>query len=220
MDTSACIEQVFHAPDVYLVQVPFENISTSATNCYVIMDRGEALVVDTGAPSDEGAKVLSDALDELGVDRGRAKWFLTHFHLDHAGLIDRVVPEGASLFMGGVELGEARVTRTGVFLDALTRTYRQQGVALSDATTAARLGVEQPLFDPQRLRTAFVRGGDTVTVGRYELQVVETPGHTPGHLSLFEPQSRILFGGDHALFVISPSIALFPREGDGLQAYL
>ena len=220
MDTSACIEQVFHAPDVYLVQVPFENISTSATNCYVIMDQGEALVVDTGAPSDEGAKVLSDALDELGVDRGRAKWFLTHFHLDHAGLIDRVVPEGAPLFVGGVELGEARVTRTGVFLDALTRTYRQQGVALSDATTAARLGVEQPLFDPQRLRTAFVRGGDTVTVGRYELQVVETPGHTPGHLSLFEPQSRILFGGDHALFVISPSIALFPREGDGLQAYL
>ena len=195
MDTSACIEQVFHAPDVYLVQVPFENISTSATNCYVIMDQGEALVVDTGAPSDEGAKVLSDALDELGVDRGRAKWFLTHFHLDHAGLIDRVVPEGA-------------------------RTYRQQGVALSDATTAARLGIEQPLFDPQRLRTAFVRGGDTVTVGRYEFQVVETPGHTPGHLSLFEPQSRILFGGDHALFVISPSIALFPREGDGLQAYL
>ena len=55
MDTSACIEQVFHAPDVYLVQVPFENISTSATNCYVIMDGGEALVVDTGAPSDEGA---------------------------------------------------------------------------------------------------------------------------------------------------------------------
>ena len=99
MDTSACIEQVFHAPDVYLVQVPFENISTSATNCYVIMDGGEALVVDTGAPSDEGAKVLSDALDELGVDRGRAKWFLTHFHLDHAGLIDRVVPEGAPLFM-------------------------------------------------------------------------------------------------------------------------
>ena len=82
------------------------------------------------------------------------------------------------------------------------------------------MGVEQPLFDPQRLRTAFVRGGDTVTVGRYELQVVETPGHTPGHLSLFEPQSRILFGGDHALFVISPSIALFPRDGDGLRAYL
>ena len=134
------------------------------------------------------------ALDELGVDRGRAKWFLTHFHLDHAGLIDRVVPEGAPLFMGGVELGEARVTRTGVFLDALTRTYRQQGVALSDATTAARLGVEQPLFDPQRLRTAFVRGGDTVTVGGLTLTVMHTPGHTPGSSCYIG--DGVIFSGD------------------------
>ena len=220
MGDSARIQQVFHAPDVYLVRVPFENISTSATNCYVIKDAGEALVVDTGAPTEEGAQVLSAALDELEVDRLHAKWFLTHFHLDHAGLIDRVVPEGAPLYVGASELGEARVTRTGVFLDALTRTYREQGVAASEATTAARLGVEQPLFDPQRLRTSFVRGGDTISVGRYALQVIDTPGHTPGHLSLFEPQSRILFGGDHALFVISPSIALFPRGGDGLKAYL
>ena len=36
----------------------------------------------------------------------------------------------------------------------------------------------------------------------------------------YEPESRILFGGDHVLFVISPSIALFPDGADGLQAYL
>ena len=57
-------------------------------------------------------------------------------------------------------------------------------------------------------------------MGRYRFRVVETPGHTPGHLALYEPSSRILFGGDHVLFVISPSIALFPNGGDGLQAYL
>ena len=38
-------------------------------------------------------------------------------------------------------------------------------------------------------------------------------------MSLFHPESRILFGGDHVLFVISPSIALFPDGEDGLQAY-
>ncbi|WP_270298379.1 MBL fold metallo-hydrolase, partial [Eggerthella sinensis] len=62
--------------------------------------------------------------------------------------------------------------------------------------------------------------GDAIDVGRYRFRVVETPGHTPGHLSLYEPQSRILFSGDHVLFVISPSIALFPDGADGLQAYL
>ena len=48
MDTSACIEQVFHAARRILCRC-LENISTSATNCYVIMDQDEALVVDTGA---------------------------------------------------------------------------------------------------------------------------------------------------------------------------
>ena len=77
--------QVHSGPDVFEVKVPFANVSTSATNCFVVMDGGEALVVDTGAPTDEGAAVLDASLDELGIDRARATFFLTHLHLDHAG---------------------------------------------------------------------------------------------------------------------------------------
>ena len=64
--------QVHSGPDVFEVKVPFANVSTSATNCFVVMDGGEALVVDTGAPTDEGAAVLDASLDELGIDRARA----------------------------------------------------------------------------------------------------------------------------------------------------
>ena len=85
--------KVHSDPDVYEVRVPFQNVSTSATNCFVVMDGGEALVVDTGAPTEEGAAVLDAALDEIGVERSRATFFLTHLHLDHAGLVDRVAPE-------------------------------------------------------------------------------------------------------------------------------
>ena len=214
------IEQVHQNPDVYKIEVPFENISTSATNCYVVKDGDDALVVDTGAPTDEGAAVLSAALDELAVDRDRAKWFLTHLHMDHAGLVDQVVPDGGFLLIGANEVAAVRASRTGMFLETLRRLYRCQGVPLASLSVAARLGIEVQMFDPARLRTLLLHDGDAVTVGRWEFKVVETPGHTPGHLSLFHPESRILFGGDHALFVISPSIALFPREGDGLQAYL
>ena len=42
--------QINSGPDVYLVRVPFLNISTSETNCYLICDGGECLAVDTGAP--------------------------------------------------------------------------------------------------------------------------------------------------------------------------
>lgn len=215
----ARIEQIHHGPDVYKIEVPFENISTSSTNCYVVLDGEDALVVDTGAPTDEGAAVLSAALDELGVDRARAKWFLTHLHMDHAGLVDQVVPDGGFLLVGANEVSAVRSSRTGMFLETLRRLYRRQGVPLSSLSVAARLGIEVQMFDPTRLRTCLLHDGDTVTVGRWEFQVVETPGHTPGHLSLLEPQSRILFGGDHALFVISPSVALFADGQDGLQRY-
>ena len=90
----------------------------------------------------------------------------------------------------------------------------------SDASGYARYAVEPRLFDASRLELVASCDGDAIEVGRYRFRVVETPGHTPGHLALYEPESRILFGGDHVLFVISPSIALFPDGADGLQAYL
>lgn len=185
----------------------------------MVKDGDDALVVDTGAPTDEGAAVLSAALNELAVDRDRAKWFLTHLHMDHAGLVDQVVPDGGFLLIGANEVAAVRASRTGMFLETLRRLYRRQGVPLASLSVAARLGIEVQMFDPARLRTLLLHDGDTVTVGRWEFKVVETPGHTPGHLSLFHPESRILFGGDHALFVISPSIALFADGQDGLQTY-
>ena len=55
---------------------------------YIVKDGDETLVIDTGAPSDEGFAILDAALTELDVDRTRMRFFLTHLHLDHAGLVD------------------------------------------------------------------------------------------------------------------------------------
>ncbi len=211
--------KVHSDPDVYEVRVPFQNVSTSATNCFVVMDGGEALVVDTGAPTEEGAAVLDAALDEIGVERSRATFFLTHLHLDHAGLVDRVAPEGATVLVGSADFDAMRASGASAY-ERMRRLLASEGVSLSDASGYARHSVEMPLFDPTRVDVRFAVEGDEVPVGGRRLRVVEVPGHTPGSLALFDPASRILFGGDHVLFVISPGIALFPDGRDGLQAYL
>lgn len=213
-------KQVHCNPDVFLIKVPFENVSTSATNCYVVMDGGEALVVDTGAPSDEGRMLLDAALNELKVDRRHAGYFLTHVHLDHAGLVDDIVPDGARMYMSEIDFRGARASRKPAHYEWARNVFRQGGLSLHEASSFARFAIEPPLLDADRLDVVFVGDGDELRVGRYCLQVIETPGHTPGHLSLFEPESRLLFGGDHLLFVISPGIALFPDGSDGLQIYL
>lgn len=215
-------KQINAAPDVFLVEVPFPNLSTSSTNCYVVRDGDEALVVDTGAPSDEAACALETALREIGVDKANARFFLTHLHLDHAGLVNRVALPGSAVYASKTDLDAMHGAHQGRGSAPLLRTLAMEGVGVGEAqeyVEASRFATGPDLFDDRRFDVRFVEDGDVLHVGRFALQVVATPGHTPGHLSLFQPDAGILFGGDHVLFVISPSIALFPDGEDGLQAY-
>ena len=52
------------------------------------------------------------------------------------------------------------------------------------------------------------------------LRCVLTPGHTPGHLCLYDPARRRLFCGDHVLFHITPNICRWQGVEDSLGDYL
>jgi len=54
--------------------------------------------------------------------------------------------------------------------------------------------------------------GETIPAGAFNLQVVWTPGHSPGHICLYEPTQKIFFSGDHILPVITPNISLQPNS--------
>lgn len=58
--------------------------------------------------------------------------------------------------------------------------------------------VSAPLADSSRIPGAdqYVREGDLVRVGSIELEVIETPGHTSGHIVYHAPAERLLFAGD------------------------
>lgn len=212
--------QVHANPDVFEVHVPFENISTKDTNCYIVKDGKDTLLIDTGAPSDVGFATFDAALTELGVDRTRMRIFLTHLHLDHAGLVDRLALPGSTLYASAVDFEPVCVSCSAASFDAARDMFMIEGVSESDASEYARYAAQPCVFDTARLQVVTLGDGDTIEVGRYQFYAVATPGHTPGHLALYEPTSGILFSGDHVLFVISPGIALFVDGTDGLQAYL
>jgi glyoxylase-like metal-dependent hydrolase (beta-lactamase superfamily II) len=66
----------------------------------------------------------------------------------------------------------------------------------------------------------ILRDGDPLEVGDYRFNCVHTPGHSPGHLCLHEPNKRILLSGDHVLGDITPNIASGMGDNDVLGAYL
>ncbi|KYK36156.1 MAG: MBL fold metallo-hydrolase [Theionarchaea archaeon] len=54
-------------------------------------------------------------------------------------------------------------------------------------------GFEQPMKFPVAKK---LKEGDIISSGAYQLQVIHTPGHTEGSISLYEPEGKILFSGD------------------------
>jgi hydroxyacylglutathione hydrolase len=146
-----------------------------ALNAYLLGD----VLVDAGLPGQGGAIVRV-----LGP-RPVSRHVLTHPHLDHAGGSARVCRafglEGAAC--GGPDLADLRAGRSPEL--ALRPRLQPLSRALGRFTPVA--GSE--LADGETVGSGFV--------------VVPTPGHTPGHVSLWRAVDRVLIAGD-ALMGLSP----------------
>jgi glyoxylase-like metal-dependent hydrolase (beta-lactamase superfamily II) len=65
-----------------------------------------------------------------------------------------------------------------------------------------------------------VSDNDRIKVGEYELTCISTPGHTPGHMCLYDEGKKIMFTGDHVLFDITPNITVWTQMPDPLASYI
>jgi len=77
---------------------------------------------------------------------------------------------------------------------------------LRDAT----LGLEQYIVPTPP--DIALHDGDTIATGRFTFRVIWTPGHSSGHICLYEPEEKILLSGDHILPKITPNISLNPQS--------
>jgi glyoxylase-like metal-dependent hydrolase (beta-lactamase superfamily II) len=152
-------------------------------NCTLLWctETRKAAVVDPGGDLD---RVRAAAKAE-GVTL--EKILLTHAHIDHAG--------------GTAELAKSE----GLPIEGPHKedNFWIQGLAMQ----AQMFGFPAPeVFTPNR----WLEDGDTVTVGNETLEVLHTPGHTPGHVVFFHRGSKLAQVGD-VLFNGSIGRTDFPK---------
>ena len=137
-------------------------------NCHIArLDGGDqAIVID---PGDE-AEVLIDAIGKLGVEV--AAILLTHTHFDHVGAVAPV----------------ARATGAEVWCPEL------EVPVLADIMRY----VPWPGFGPFESYDAdhTVAGGERLELAGFEIDVIFTPGHSPGHVTYSIPDEQVVFSGD------------------------
>jgi len=53
-----------------------------------------------------------------------------------------------------------------------------------------------------------------------QLSLLLTPGHTPGHLCVYDENEKVLFSGDHLLWNITPNVSYYDGNSDPLREYI
>ncbi|MCK3769482.1 MBL fold metallo-hydrolase [Microbacterium aerolatum] len=211
------------ADDVWAVPVPVARIPIRFTYAYLIRSRGQAVLIDPGAGSPEGAAALTEALDAIGIPvRSLTGIVVTHYHFDHWEAADELAQQsGAWIAIGADEQGWVDdLTDDDVSLETATRRFQAHGVPMPRAVEFA--SVEDYRYTRDHVRPSLLlRHGDLLPLEGASLRALSTPGHSPGHVCIHDEQRGMLFSGDHILPGITPHIALNPfGSPDPLDQYL
>lgn len=207
------------ARDLWRLEIPLEGSPLKTLNSYFI--RGErSLLIDTGFRWDSCRAACERQLAELGADRDRMDIFVTHLHSDHSGLAPELIRPGCQILIGETDgAGVADYMEAGCWRSLYAR-YVRDGFSKEETDRLQSSNSAQTAAPAVWGRYRPLRDGDTLSYGSHTLRCILTPGHTPGHMCLYEPESKWLFTGDHILFHISPNICRWETMPDALGSYL
>ncbi|MDR7855804.1 MBL fold metallo-hydrolase [Tissierella sp.] len=203
--------------DIYMIEVVLPENPLKALNSYVIKGKDKSLIIDTGFNRKESVDALFGGLEELGIDIKDTELFITHLHSDHSGMASIFMEAGVNIYASEID-GRMINEMSGIEYWENFEGYKILFDLERDGVTFS----EHPGYKycpKEIIDFTYVKEGKGIQVGNYFFEVVDIPGHTPGHIGLYERDHKIFFGGDHILDRITPNIAFWGFEENILATY-
>jgi glyoxylase-like metal-dependent hydrolase (beta-lactamase superfamily II) len=211
-------------PGIYQITLTMSGFPPGFVNAYLIQENNGYLIIDTGWDTPPSLLSLEKQMSEIGASLHDIKRALiTHAHIDHLGLTPRLKKSyrvKVYLHHNEMDLIRFRYSHGDQFLSSMDNFL-------------LKYGFPEPELTPPEIRTppsdnlsslspdVLFQGGEEISAGEFTLRVINTPGHTPGHVSFFEPERKILFSGDTLLPTIATNAALHIQHfPDSLEQYL
>lgn len=209
--------KVLDEPEVWRVELLMHDTFLPSVNAFVVLDAGEALVVDAGTSDDFNDTRLMRALLGLGVDPAvmPTTLFCTHAHMDHAGLARELAEAGVRVVVPEGVLADMRRLAVPAWRDEMVARMLAEGVSAAESAELADVIWDHAInFETEKIAFSTLPAGATLRCGRWDFEVLPTPGHTPGHCALWEPRTRTAFLGDAVLFLCSTCIGFWGAGED------
>jgi glyoxylase-like metal-dependent hydrolase (beta-lactamase superfamily II) len=188
-------------PRVHKLQIPTP-FPVGPTNAWLIEGKPLTLI-DVGPLTTESLAGMEAGLAAHGYRiEDLERLIITHGHIDHFGLAKKIQERsGAQLFL---YTDERRMVES--FHETHRRIFARYEQLSERAGFPADLLAQQRKYFEIFFRLAedtrvdhVMADGDELDSGLGRLRVVHCPGHTPGSISLYHEESRVLFSGDNLL---------------------
>ena len=203
-------------PGIYQLQLPLTDSRLGYVNTYLIQGDDGHLLIDTGWNTNEAFDSLKKQLAEIGIDfKDISQIVVTHIHPDHYGLVGRLKHlSTAKLALHYLEKDfiESRYINMDELLREMEEWLHINGVSANELPELKTASLGMIKFVVPVLPDITLRGGEIISTGVFSFQVLWTPGHSSGHISLYEPTQKILVSGDHILPTITPNISRHPQS--------
>lgn len=207
---------------IYHIRIPLSNsrsLNLDGLNSYLIEGTYGWLLIDTGWYQPDAFQALEASFKQLKLDfKDIRTIILTHSHPDHygmAGKIRQLAPKVELLcHRWEADLIESRYIKFSEPREDVAFLLEKHGVPEADLQPLGAASL--PILDMVTITVPnrVLYGGEIISTGIFDLEVIWTPGHSPGHICLYEPGNQLLFCGDHVLPNITPNVGYHVLSGD------
>jgi glyoxylase-like metal-dependent hydrolase (beta-lactamase superfamily II) len=204
-------------PGFYRLVIPLPDSPLKSLNSYIITGPTRNLIIDTGFNLDECIAAMQKGLNTLNIDLACTDIFITHLHADHFGLVEKLKTPTSTIYFNRPE---AEILDGWNGFEHMFAYAAQNGFPEIELRNAFKQHPGKKFETQWVPEFQILQDGDLLEIGEYKLTCIETPGHSLGHICLYEADKKVLISGDHILGDISPNIQGWSNEQDMLKLYL
>ncbi len=162
--------------------------------------------------------IITSQIETLGIDPGRIEYvILTHTHADHIGALPHLKRKWPHIKLLTSAPGSKILNTRELYNEFLL-----VDLGIAQLMKAKAEFDEMPAI-PEDYRfevDLIVKGGDTIELGNdITWEIIDTPGHSPCHISLYEKKEATLALGDAAGFYVPEEDVFWPNYFLSLKGY-
>ncbi|MFH0974773.1 MAG: MBL fold metallo-hydrolase [Spirochaetota bacterium] len=194
--------------DIYSITLPLPFSDTPKLNVYFI-DGTNPAIIDTGLGDLKSIELISLKMREINRSIKSISTIInTHEHIEHFGG-DKKLREISGAIVAASSIAAPTIENSQKInrhLKNYLLHYEPELAGEFNESIDDDLEIEESIVDRQ------LKDGEIIDTGSVKLRVIYTPGHTPGHICLYNEEHKALFAGDNIIYKRSTFVGYDYRE--------